>query len=150
MQDNFLRECEAAPKGSFGSEYHEFMRKRNFRADERPPVRFVDDAELAYVATRYRQVHDFWHVIFACDTSLLGETTLKALEFSQVRFAIILGGCFALRLNLVLYVSQQACIAAYALIYRNTLITRSHNTAAILHPVSAMLFLCLPDLYNFT
>lgn len=86
VQDEFLRQCEAAPAGSFGSEYYNFMSKRNFSADERPPVRFVDDAELAYVATRYRQVHDFWHVIFACNTSLLGETTLKALEFSQVRF----------------------------------------------------------------
>lgn len=150
VQDDFLRECEAAPKGSFGSEYHEFMSKRNFRADERPPVRFVDDAELAYVATRYRQVHDFWHVIFACNTSLLGETTLKALEFSQVHFAIILGGCFASRLNLVVYVSQQACTAAGALIYSNTLITRSHDTAFFLQPASAVLFLCLPDLYNFT
>lgn len=86
VQDEFLRQCEAAPPGTFGSEYHNFMSKRSFRADARPPVRFVDDAELAYVATRYRQVHDFWHVLFACNTSLLGETTLKALEFSQVRF----------------------------------------------------------------
>ena len=83
VQDEFLSSCETAPPGSFGSEYYHFMRKRHFRADERPPVRFVDDVDLAYVATRYRQVHDFWHVIFACHTSLLGETALKALEFTQ-------------------------------------------------------------------
>eukprot|EP00892_Ulva_mutabilis_P003034 jgi/Ulvmu1/12731/UM095_0035.1 len=85
ITDEFLSSCEAAPEGSFGSEYHNFMRQRGFRADERPPVRFVDDAELAYVATRYRQIHDFWHVIFACDTNLLGETALKALEFTQTQ-----------------------------------------------------------------
>ena len=60
------------------------MSKRSFSADDRPPVRFVDNAELAYVATRYRQVHDFWHTVFGCNTTLLGETTLKALEFTQV------------------------------------------------------------------
>lgn len=85
LQDDFLNECAQAPPGSFGMEYYDFMKRRDFRADERPLVRFVDDAELAYVATRYRQVHDFWHVLFACNTTLLGETALKALEFSQVR-----------------------------------------------------------------
>jgi ubiquinone biosynthesis protein COQ4 len=76
--------CARAPEGSFGSSYNSFMTQRGFQAAERPPVRFVDDTELAYVATRYRQVHDFWHVIFDCHTSLLGETGLKALEFVQV------------------------------------------------------------------
>lgn len=85
IQDEFLQRCRAAPPGSFGHAYAEFMGTRRFLASERPPVRFVDDAELAYVATRYRQVHDFWHVIFGCHTSLLGETALKALEYAQVR-----------------------------------------------------------------
>ena len=61
------------------------MGARRFAADERPPVRFIDDPEVAYVATRYRQVHDFWHVLFDCHTNLLGEAALKAVEFSQVR-----------------------------------------------------------------
>ena len=46
--------------------------------------RFVDDPELAYVITRARQVHDFWHVIFGCHTNAFGETALKAVEFVQV------------------------------------------------------------------
>ena len=56
-----------------------------FSADERPPVRFVDDGELAYVAARAREVHDLWHVLFGCPTTVLGELALKALEFVQVR-----------------------------------------------------------------
>jgi ubiquinone biosynthesis protein COQ4 len=38
---------------------------------------------LAYVVARAREVHDFWHVLFNCPTSVFGETALKALEFVQ-------------------------------------------------------------------
>ena len=31
--------------------------------DSRKPVRFVDDVELAYVLQRYREVHDFNHLL---------------------------------------------------------------------------------------
>jgi ubiquinone biosynthesis protein COQ4 len=84
LQDDFLKKCGKAAPGTFGASYYAFMSRRGFSADDRPPVRFVDNSELAYVATRYRQVHDFWHTVFGCNTSLLGETTLKALEFTQV------------------------------------------------------------------
>ncbi len=50
-----------------------------------PCHRFVDDPELAYVITRAREVHDFWHVLFDCHTNVFGELALKALEFTQVR-----------------------------------------------------------------
>jgi len=30
-----------------------------------------------------REVHDLWHVLFACDTSVLGELALKAVEALQ-------------------------------------------------------------------
>ena len=52
------------PEGTFGRAYGDFMAARNFNPDERPLVRFVDDPELAYVAQRYREVHDLWHVLF--------------------------------------------------------------------------------------
>uniref|UniRef100_A0A6U1E629 Ubiquinone biosynthesis protein COQ4 homolog, mitochondrial n=1 Tax=Tetraselmis chuii TaxID=63592 RepID=A0A6U1E629_9CHLO len=71
------------PEGSFGKAYADFMEARRFEADERPPVRFVDDAELAYVVTRAREVHDFWHVLFDCHTNVFGELALKAVEAVQ-------------------------------------------------------------------
>lgn len=49
-----------------------------------PQVRFIADPDLAYVACRAREVHDFWHVLFDCDTNVPGEVALKALEFVQV------------------------------------------------------------------
>lgn len=57
---------------------------RQFIACCRPPVRFIEDEELAYVAARSREVHDFWHVLFGCPTTVLGELSLKAVEFVQV------------------------------------------------------------------
>ena len=59
----------------------------NHTARCRPPVRFLNDEELAYVAQRSREVHDFWHVLFGCHTNVFGELALKAVEFVQVTFA---------------------------------------------------------------
>lgn len=74
---------KSLPPSTFGGAYATFMEKRRFQADERPAVRFIDDAELAYIATRAREVHDFWHVLFDCETNVFGEVALKAVEFAQ-------------------------------------------------------------------
>lgn len=72
------------PEGTFGAAYAKFMGSRNFSPDDRPPVRFMDTEELAYVATRAREVHDFWHVLFGLPTNLIGESALKVIEFEQM------------------------------------------------------------------
>ncbi|KAG6557578.1 hypothetical protein Mapa_000854 [Marchantia paleacea] len=71
------------PPNTFGAAYAKFMGDRNFSPDDRPPVRFIDTEELAYVATRAREVHDFWHVLFDLPTSVMGELALKMVEFYQ-------------------------------------------------------------------
>ncbi|EFJ16291.1 hypothetical protein SELMODRAFT_271567 [Selaginella moellendorffii] len=71
------------PPNTFGAAYAQFMGSRNFSPDDRPPVRFLESEQLAYVATRAREVHDFWHVLFGLPTSVMGELALKALEFQQ-------------------------------------------------------------------
>ena len=68
---------------TFGGAYYRFMRQRDFQADERPPVRTLSDPDLAYVALRVRQLHDFWHVLFNCHTDVVGEAALKVVEFAQ-------------------------------------------------------------------
>ncbi|KAK9821518.1 hypothetical protein WJX74_006190 [Apatococcus lobatus] len=83
MTDAELQQAHSMPEGSFGKAYADFMGIRSFRADDRPPVRFIADPELAYVALRARQVHDFWHVLFDCPTTVLGELAIKAVEFVQ-------------------------------------------------------------------
>ncbi|KAL5722584.1 hypothetical protein ACHQM5_006091 [Ranunculus cassubicifolius] len=73
------------PENTFGAAYAKFMGSRNFSPDDRPPVRFMDTDELAYVATRAREVHDFWHTLFDLPTNLIGESALKVIEFEQMQ-----------------------------------------------------------------
>lgn len=83
ITDATVELCRHQPAGSFGAAYFAFMNDRNFSADERPPVRFVDDDELAYVITRVREIHDLWHTVFDCHTNVFGELALKGVEFVQ-------------------------------------------------------------------
>mmetsp|Transcript_8693 Transcript_8693/g.15023 ORF Transcript_8693/g.15023 Transcript_8693/m.15023 type:complete len:240 (+) Transcript_8693:75-794(+) len=83
VTDESVAACWDMPPHTFGAAYARFMGARGFHADDRPPVRFVDDAELAYVLRRMREVHDFWHVLFDCHTNVFGELALKGLEFVQ-------------------------------------------------------------------
>ena len=60
------------------------MRSHQFEADARPKVKFINDEEdneLAYVMLRYRQVHDFWHVLCGLPPTILGEIALKSFEW---------------------------------------------------------------------
>ena len=52
MTDSTLQACWELPADTFGGAYARFMGVRHFVPRDRPPVRFVDDEELAYVAAR--------------------------------------------------------------------------------------------------
>ena len=67
-------------EGSLGYEYMTFMYVHNFNPDDRTPVKYIEDPELAYVMTRYRQVHDFLHVLSGLPPTVLGEIGLKWFE----------------------------------------------------------------------
>lgn len=71
------------PEHTFGGAYVKFMEKHGLSATERTPVALVDDDELAYVLLRYRQVHDFWHVLCGLPPTVLGELALKWFELVQ-------------------------------------------------------------------
>ena len=68
---------------SFGEAYARFMGDHGFDPDSRDTVRFVDDEELAYVMLRYRQTHDFAHVVCGLPPTVLGEVALKWFELAQ-------------------------------------------------------------------
>lgn len=71
------------PDGSFGREYQRHMDDLGITADTRKPVRFVDDEELAYVAQRYRETHDFVHCLIALGISEEEEMVIKWFEAEQ-------------------------------------------------------------------
>ncbi|KAI3885574.1 hypothetical protein MKX03_009272 [Papaver bracteatum] len=45
------------PENTFGAAYARFMGSRNFSPDDRPPVRFMETGELAYIAMRAREMY---------------------------------------------------------------------------------------------
>jgi len=85
ITDESIRQANlgSLKEGTFGREYHEWMKQRAFKPSSRPTVHFVDHPQLAYIILRYRQVHDFWHVLAGLPTTVLSEVSLKALEFVQ-------------------------------------------------------------------
>ena len=75
--------ARSMPPRSFGAAYGEYMSLHGYSAEARAPVLFVADPELAYVMARYREVHDFLHVLTGLPTSVVGEVALKWLEMAQ-------------------------------------------------------------------
>ncbi|XP_071981592.1 ubiquinone biosynthesis protein COQ4 homolog, mitochondrial isoform X2 [Engystomops pustulosus] len=89
------------PDGTFGREYIRFLDVNKVTPDTRMPVRFVDDEELAYVAQRYREVHDLMHTLLGMPTNMLGEVVVKWYEAVQTGLPMcMLGAVFGpLRLS---------------------------------------------------
>ncbi|VDM95633.1 unnamed protein product [Thelazia callipaeda] len=78
-----LSYCQKLPRGTLGKEYSLFLEGLNTTPDERPTVK------------RYREVHDFVHVILQMKVSLLGEITVKYFEGIQLGLPVCLfGGVF--------------------------------------------------------
>jgi len=93
---------------TFGYAYAQFMSGHGFYSDDRPAafvfiyywpfsyppfnrptVRLVDDPTLAYVMQRYREVHDFWHVLSGFETTVEAEVALKWFEFFQTGSSLL-------------------------------------------------------------
>ncbi|KAM3911491.1 ubiquinone biosynthesis protein COQ4 homolog, mitochondrial [Leptodactylus fuscus] len=89
------------PDGTFGREYVRFLDVNHVTPDTRMPVKFVDDEELAYVAQRYREVHDLMHTLLGMPTNMLGEVVVKWFEAVQTGLPMcMLGAVFGpLRLS---------------------------------------------------
>ncbi|KAJ2371458.1 Ubiquinone biosynthesis protein [Coemansia sp. RSA 2607] len=71
------------PAGTFGHTYYNQMRRNGISWATRPPVRFVDNEEDAYMLLRYRQCHDFFHTILDMDISVVEELAIKVFEWRQ-------------------------------------------------------------------
>lgn len=73
---------------TFGQAYASFMDTHGFDPEERCCVKYVDDPELAYVMLRYRQIHDFTHVLCNLPPTVLGELALKWVELLQTNLPV--------------------------------------------------------------
>ncbi|KAI9253541.1 ubiquinone biosynthesis protein Coq4, partial [Sporodiniella umbellata] len=78
--DRLQRECVP---GTFGHSYIGWLEAEGVTPDTRADVRFVDCEELAYVMTRYRQIHDFFHTLTGLGVTVEEEIALKWFEWVQ-------------------------------------------------------------------
>ncbi|KAL5370275.1 hypothetical protein CPHLJ_1g380 [Cryptosporidium parvum] len=75
-----IKDLMAFPDDSLGRRYGEFLTTYNLEID-RDPVRYVNSEDLAYVLTRFRQIHDILHTAFELNITVESEVTLKLFEF---------------------------------------------------------------------
>ncbi|KAJ1650562.1 Ubiquinone biosynthesis protein [Dispira simplex] len=81
------------PARSFGREYVRFMDQHGFVPESRLPVRYVAHPELAYVLQRYRETHDFLHVLTGLTSiSVASETAVKWFEWMQTGLLMTAAG----------------------------------------------------------
>lgn len=79
------------PTNTLGYQYVKFLNDNNITCDSRKSVKYVDDANLAYVLQRYREVHDFTHLLFDMRTTILGEVVIKWIEAIQTEIPMCIG-----------------------------------------------------------
>ncbi|EFC43656.1 predicted protein [Naegleria gruberi] len=90
VNPKFWEYISTLPPDTFGGAYYKFMSTNGFVASERPPVRFIDDEELAFIMFRYRQCHDYFHVLADLPPSVYAEIIVKWIEFFQTRLPMTL------------------------------------------------------------
>jgi len=83
---------ESLPANTLGRTYADWMGHYGYSPEDRLPVQFVDDAELSYVLTRYRQTHDITHAVLGMPTDLVGEVVVKVVEGLQTHLPMCVFG----------------------------------------------------------
>ncbi|KAI0600626.1 coenzyme Q biosynthesis protein Coq4-domain-containing protein [Biscogniauxia sp. FL1348] len=78
-----LARLRALPRRTVGATYAAWLDREGVSPDTRPAVRYIDDAECAYVMQRYRESHDFYHALTGLPVVREGEVALKAFEFAN-------------------------------------------------------------------
>ncbi|KAF3167807.1 Ubiquinone biosynthesis protein [Orbilia oligospora] len=71
------------PANTIGATYVSWLDREGVSPDTRSEVRYIDDAECAYVMQRYRECHDFYHAITGLPIVREGEIALKVFEYAN-------------------------------------------------------------------
>lgn len=84
-------------KKSMGFAYYQYMAKNNFTPNDRPITKFIPDIELSYICQRYKETHDFYHILLNLESSLINEVALKWFEAEHLKLgSSSLGGLFGI------------------------------------------------------
>jgi len=80
-----LRRLSQLPNDTLGKKYSDFLQIHHFTPDSRAHVQFITNSEFAYIIQRYREIHDFVHLLSGIETNHLGELAVKQLEALQLK-----------------------------------------------------------------
>ncbi|CAI4222346.1 unnamed protein product [Auanema sp. JU1783] len=69
---------------TLGKEYSRFLDSLHTSPDARPNVKYIDDPNHLYVMQRYRETHDFTHIVLNMRTNMVGEVVVKYFEGIQL------------------------------------------------------------------
>ena len=83
-----LEKLRSLPPNTFGYAYAQFLGTHKFNPDDRAPIQHKHvfewtQKDLSYILLRYRQCHDFYHVLTDLPPSIPGELALKYVELFQ-------------------------------------------------------------------
>ena len=78
----------ALPDGTFGREWMRWLQANQVGPDGRCEARHMPTLETRYVIQRYRETHDFYHVLLGMPTNTLGETVVKVFEMSHMHLPV--------------------------------------------------------------
>jgi ubiquinone biosynthesis protein COQ4 len=79
---NHLKEYK---ENTLGHAYYKYMSENQFTPDERPVAKYIPDVDLAYVCQRYKETHDFYHVLLNYGRSVPDEIAVKWFEALHLR-----------------------------------------------------------------
>ncbi|EGC38279.1 hypothetical protein DICPUDRAFT_96941 [Dictyostelium purpureum] len=82
-ESTYPQNIHLLPTTTFGGSYYQWMKAHGYTPDERCEVRMVENDDDAYVIQRYREVHDFWHVLAGIRPDVQGEIAIKWFELIQ-------------------------------------------------------------------
>lgn len=83
-----LAALERLPAGTFGREWVRWLAANNVGPDGRADAHYMPNLETRYVIQRYRETHDFYHVLLGMPTSTLGETVVKYFELAHMHLPV--------------------------------------------------------------
>lgn len=78
----------ALERGTFGREWIEWLKENGVGPDGRAEADYMTTPEHKYLIQRYRESHDFYHLLLRMPVTQLGETVVKYFEMAQMNMPV--------------------------------------------------------------
>ncbi|KAJ1017727.1 hypothetical protein NDA16_005046 [Ustilago loliicola] len=75
-------------RGKFGREWIEWLKENGVGPDGRAEADYMATSEHKYLIQRYRESHDFYHLLLRMPVTQLGETVVKYFEMAQMNMPV--------------------------------------------------------------